>query len=156
MQPTQSKAREAVKLAIAFTLGALTGETVDVVGSDDQPATAIVGCGDSGTDTGTDTTDSGTDASDTGERPPGYCEAYPEQCNQGGECPPIVVDATGKQTGGCLPETVEFVCCSPENGCWAVASATACGNASLYWLDCESGEQLYDPVTGKASVICHD
>ena len=48
MQPTQSKTREAVKLAIAFTLGALTGEAVDVVGSDDQPATAIVGCGDSG------------------------------------------------------------------------------------------------------------
>ncbi len=95
------------------------------------------------------------------EQPPGtpplvnYCDAYPAQCDQGGECPPIERDPiTGRQIGGCM--VAEYVCCQDGLGCWGVLSPTDCGNASLYWLDCASGEQLYDPVTGEASVICHD
>jgi hypothetical protein len=88
-------------------------------------------------------------------KPPGYCETFPEQCDQGGECPPIERDPiTGRVTGGCT--LAEFVCCQEGLGCWAVFSPTACGDASLYWLDCEAGEQVFDPVTGEASVICHD
>lgn len=87
---------------------------------------------------------------------PNYCDAYPEQCDQGGECPPVERDPiTGRQIGGgCM--LAEFVCCQDGLGCWGVLSPTDCGNASLYWLDCDAGEQVFDPVTGEASVICHD
>lgn len=87
-------------------------------------------------------------------RPLSYCREFPEKCNDPNPCPPIVVDAAGNTTGGCTP--VEWVCCSPGLGCWAVNNPTDCGSASLFWSDCIEGEQGYDPVTGEAYLICHD
>jgi hypothetical protein len=87
-------------------------------------------------------------------KPPSYCATFPERCNNPEPCPPVVVDETGQQTGGCTP--VEWVCCSPGLGCWAVYSATDCGDASLYWSDCEAGESAIDPDTGESIIICHD
>lgn len=143
--------------------GASGAEALDEIG-DTTPA--VLDCSEVGTGTGTGTesdSESGSDTADLTDTTTGigidpsrmqnYCETYPQYCNNPEPCP-TSIDPTGRVVSGCFP--AEWACCAPTLGCWAVNFPSECGNAGLYWFDCEAGEQTVDPVTGEGVLLCHD
>ena len=104
--------------------------------------------GDSESD-GTETSD----ALDVLAEIPSYCETFPDRCNIQAPCPVGTYSLDGQQIGGCMQ--AEYVCCSTDEGCWAIHWPTQCKH-NLYWSDCSAGQSVVDPVTGQAYIVCHD
>lgn len=138
--------------SLTFALGFIAGTAA---ANTERDSTGFAGDEVGDVDTSSDSTTSVFDTTETGapDGVPDYCTTYPQYCNDPEPCP-TTIDPTGRKVSQCFP--AEWACCAPSLGCWAVNFPSECGNAGLYWFDCNAGEQTVDPVTGEGVLVCHD